>query len=98
LQHTRKHLLQNFYKGVRLSAILSIGIILIVFISGTEIKQKRFLHLLIGAWIITHILISHSKKTVLISLLSNRFLVYIGKMSYGIYLYHVLYLYFGLRL
>ncbi len=94
----RRHLLQNFYKGVRLSAILSIGIILTVFFSGTEIKQERFLHSLIGAWIITYILISHNKKAVLISLLSNRFLVYIGKMSYGIYLYHVLYLYFGLRL
>ena len=48
-------------------------------------------HALIALWVITHILVSGNQKTWLTFILNNKLLMQIGKVSYGIYLYHILF-------
>lgn len=83
--------LPKFYMIINLSAILSVGIIIFNLLKISHIVQIRFFHSILGVWIITYILNFRNKKTILLSILDNRFLINIGKVSYGIYLYHILY-------
>lgn len=94
----KKEMLLKFYKAASFLALLGLCVVILSFIYDFEAKQERFFHSWIGLWIITYIILNQKKRTFLITLLSNERLILIGKMSYGIYLYHVLYLYFGLKL
>jgi peptidoglycan/LPS O-acetylase OafA/YrhL len=58
-----------------------------------HIPCTRFLHAIISVWLINHIVIYRNKKTFINYVLNSKPLIKIGKVSYGIYLYHVLYAY-----
>jgi peptidoglycan/LPS O-acetylase OafA/YrhL len=58
-----------------------------------ELPCTRFLHALISVWLISYILVYQGRKSFIISLLDSRALINVGKVSYGMYLYHVLYVY-----
>src|SRR4030095_11577019 len=57
------------------------------------IACTRFIHTIISCWIICHVVLYRTIKSPLIAVLSNTLLINIGKVSYGIYLYHMLYVY-----
>jgi peptidoglycan/LPS O-acetylase OafA/YrhL len=91
----KPHLLKKFFTISTVLAVLT----LILFVFSVKgyffIPQKRFLSAVWGVWIISYILLFKDKNTLLMMLLGNRLLVSIGKVSYGIYLYHILYLFAG---
>jgi len=90
-----KRLLLKFYR--LLSLLSAIGLVLL-FVDWHfyEISFMRLIHAILTAWLIAHILINN--KSLLTRLLSNDQLVSLGKVSYGIYLYHVLYMYIALKI
>jgi peptidoglycan/LPS O-acetylase OafA/YrhL len=53
----------------------------------------RFFHAIISVWLINHILIYKDEKSIISYVLKSKALIKVGKVSYGIYLYHVLYVY-----
>jgi peptidoglycan/LPS O-acetylase OafA/YrhL len=87
----------NFLKRAnQLLAMLTLGAVVVLLISwqfGLYIPCLRFIHSIISCFIICHILLYRNKKSALITMLNNRLLIKIGKVSYGIYLYHMLYVY-----
>jgi peptidoglycan/LPS O-acetylase OafA/YrhL len=90
-------LLSKFYKFITVLMIVSLPIFALDFTEVVNVKQLRFLHAIWGTWIIVYILLFANRKTAFISILSNRFLRSVGKVSYGIYLYHVLYFHIAIR-
>lgn len=90
------HLPQFLQKFYRILTILSITVIVILIVCWNlnfYLPNTRFIHGIVSAWVISHVLIYKGKKSLLVSLLSSRLLISIGKVSYGIYLYHILYVY-----
>lgn len=57
----------------------------------TLLRQERLLHSFIGAWAVCFIVRKYRSQNVFISVLSWRPLVAVGRISYGIYLYHVVF-------
>jgi len=90
---------QNLLKRTyQVLAILTLVTVVVLFISsqfGLYITCLRFIHSIISCCIICHILLYRNQKSPLITMLNNRLLIKIGKVSYGIYLYHMLYVYFA---
>jgi peptidoglycan/LPS O-acetylase OafA/YrhL len=83
--------LQKFYRLVTTLAIIS-AVLLVLELSGTiKLAQDRFAHAMIGVWVVSHVWLHRQNPSALTSLLSTKVLVSIGKVSYGIYLYHILY-------
>jgi peptidoglycan/LPS O-acetylase OafA/YrhL len=87
--------LPKFYKMVIALSVIAIVLLLVDWYYYT-LSFIRFIHAILTLCLITHLLIT--KKSFLSNFLSNNVLVSIGKVSYGIYLYHVLYMYIGLKL
>lgn len=90
--------LQNFYNLMSFFLVAVIIILAICWILNTYFKATRFAHAIIAGWLISYILIYRDRKSLLISFLSKQPLVSIGKVSYGIYLYHILYVYIANKL
>lgn len=55
----------------------------------TPLRQERLLDSFIGAWAVCFIVQKYQSKNFLISFLSMRPLVAVGRISYGVYLYHI---------
>lgn len=83
--------LPKFYRLICVLALISVGIIALDVIDPFSIKQIRTAHSILCVWVIAHILMYSEKKSWLVSFTNNKLLMTIGKVSYGIYLYHVLY-------
>jgi len=94
----KKEILPKFYKIVSGLALLSTCILILNMVLDLGIRQDRFFQSLLPLWLITYILLNYDNRKPLSRFLSNKLLVGMGKISYGIYLYHVLYLYFGLKM
>src|SRR5215203_312367 len=83
-------------KACQLLALLSILGALVLLASwqlNIYVSCTRFIHSIMSCCIISHILLYRNQKTLLITMLNNGLLIKIGKVSYGIYLYHMLYVY-----
>jgi len=85
--------LKKVYKVLTLLTVISIALLLICWKLSLYVSYLRFIHSIISCCIISHILLHRNQKSLLITLLNNRILIKIGKVSYGIYLYHMLYVY-----
>ena len=48
-------------------------------------------------WLLLHLLVKRNSPSVMARLFGNKILVLIGKLSYGMYLYHILYNYLGIK-
>lgn len=81
--------LKGFYKKVSLITIILISIFLIgVFFKLWDIKIQFFLTLFIF-WMLTFIILKRDSKSIFFKLiLNNKALIFMGKISYGIYLFH----------
>jgi peptidoglycan/LPS O-acetylase OafA/YrhL len=89
--------LTKFHKGLGILAIIGLFVLALDWIYNLAITFGRFIHAILSVWIISYILIYKDKKTALIRILSNKLLTNIGRVSYGIYLYHVLYMLIGYK-
>lgn len=83
--------LQKFYHLTVAMAIAGVVLVVCKQAAILSLKQDRFAHAMIGVWLITHVWVHQQKPTALTFLLSTKVLVNIGKVSYGIYLYHILF-------
>lgn len=84
--------LNKMYKVFRLLAGTSLIIFIIVFIADNSvfIPQQRTLRSLMAAWVISYIIIKGETDKLQFSFLfNNSLLIFLGKISYGIYLYHL---------
>lgn len=88
--------LRKYYTVISTSAGLSLmWLVLQVAVYDTEFVKNRTLVSVITFWVITFFLIKGYIKTYLLApLLENRLLKQMGKLSYGIYLYHFILPYF----
>jgi peptidoglycan/LPS O-acetylase OafA/YrhL len=90
--------LMKFYKIICILAIIGLFILALDWYYNLSIRFGRFVHAILSVWLINYILIFKNRKTLMIRLLSSKVLISVGKVSYGIYLYHVLYMYIGYKL
>lgn len=84
--------IQKMFKIFQVLAIASLIVFLIVFITGNDvfIAPQRTLRSLMTAWVISYIIYKGETDQLKLSLLfNNSTLIFIGKISYGIYLYHL---------
>jgi peptidoglycan/LPS O-acetylase OafA/YrhL len=89
-------ILRRYYALITVLAGLSLMLVIVqVAIYDAEIIRNRTLVSIITFWIITFFVIKGDAKNYLFSqLLKNRLLMQVGKISYGIYLYHFILPYF----
>lgn len=85
--------LSNIYQWLTILCVAGVIILIVCGIMNFYLSSTRFIHAIISGWIISHILVYKEKKSILTSFLGSRLLMAIGKVSYGIYLYHILYVY-----
>jgi peptidoglycan/LPS O-acetylase OafA/YrhL len=83
--------LMRFYKALIIPALISI----IIFIFGiiqtkwVTVPMMRPFHSIIALFIIAYIFIRKDRSGIFFSAIwDNKFLIFIGKISYGMYLYH----------
>ncbi|MEO7961264.1 MAG: acyltransferase, partial [Ginsengibacter sp.] len=83
--------LKQLYVVLCIFSAICAGMLIIQSYYGTiPYLPNRTLHSIIAVWIITFILLHQDKKSFAFSfILNSRIMHFIGKISYGIYLYHV---------
>jgi peptidoglycan/LPS O-acetylase OafA/YrhL len=81
----------KLYKVLRVLSIVCVAILILQAIYGRwEHFPQRTVHSIIALWMITYVLLNRGKGWFSFSsFLNNRSLFFLGKISYGIYLYHV---------
>ncbi|HVF81035.1 MAG TPA: acyltransferase, partial [Flavisolibacter sp.] len=90
--------LPAFYKIVSVMAALSLLILTGTWLSLIHLERTRTLHALVGCWLVCYALLNVNTKTPLTAILGNPVLTFIGRISYGLYIYHILYYYIGMLL
>src|SRR6478672_9647962 len=85
--------LSKTYQFISIAAICSLMIMALDWLGLAFYHQWRILYSLLDTWMICYILINQQKRTPILSVLNNPILISIGKVSYGMYLYHVLFFY-----
>ena len=78
-------LTKKFVKNLNFTQIFGIIILLLIFLSTNELSHIKTLFVVL---ITSYLLISCSQKSFLNNILSSKVLVYIGKLSYSLYLWH----------
>ena len=84
-------LLSKTFQWLSILCVGGIVILIICWVMKYYLPNTRFIHAIASGWIINFILMNNDKKSFLASALSSKLLTAIGKVSYGIYLYHILY-------
>jgi peptidoglycan/LPS O-acetylase OafA/YrhL len=90
--HQRQRL-NNIFLLLSIFSIAGSIVLLVCWYFHFYLSCTRFVHAIISGWVITYILLYRNNKSVFNSVLTNKLVVSIGKVSYGIYLYHLLYVY-----
>lgn len=88
----RPQYIQKMYKIFRMLAIAALIVFFIVFITDNTvfIAPQRTLRSLMAAWVISYIIYKGETDQLKLSFIfNNSVLIFIGKISYGIYLYHL---------
>jgi len=86
----RQASIKMFYKRATVISCFAVIMLLIGLLQG----QWRYIPLrtivaILSVWMIAYILVNEGKETVIFKyLLNNKVLIFIGKISYGIYMYH----------
>jgi peptidoglycan/LPS O-acetylase OafA/YrhL len=88
----RPEAFRRFYALARIGGLVScLFFVLVVIQGGSHYLPARTIHSLISFWIIAYIVLHQGKAGVTNNwLLTNRALIFLGKISYGIYLYHLI--------
>jgi len=90
--------LQKAYRLLTLLSVFALTALALSWQSDFYFSCTRFFHTIISCWMISHVLIYKNKKSPLIWILNSRLLISIGKISYGVYLYHILFVYIASHL
>jgi peptidoglycan/LPS O-acetylase OafA/YrhL len=85
--------LSRTYLLISIAAICSLLIMTLDWFGLEFYHQWRILYSIIGAWMTCYILVNQHNQTTILTILNNSILIKIGKVSYGMYLYHVLFFY-----
>jgi peptidoglycan/LPS O-acetylase OafA/YrhL len=88
----KRSMLEKFYPILLIVALICVGLqIERVFGGGLYILPSRTLTSLCTIWLISWIILfGDTKKSFINSILNQKYLVFTGKISYGIYLYHLI--------
>ncbi|GAB2542775.1 acyltransferase family protein [Spirosoma aerophilum] len=86
------NLINKFYKRVTIAALISVCLyVWFMYQDLWEITILRTCAGIIALWILTYLVVNHTKRSVLVdTILYNPFLLFLGKISYGLYLYHLI--------
>jgi peptidoglycan/LPS O-acetylase OafA/YrhL len=89
--------LPKVYKTLAILSVLCAAILISqVYTGWWPYVPQRTLHAVIALWLITYILLHGAKRRFPFSFVfNNPILLFLGKISYGIYMYHVLVQWFG---
>jgi peptidoglycan/LPS O-acetylase OafA/YrhL len=80
---------KQFFIKLSFVTIISFLLFIVCLISRTWVVPCRTLVSIITMWVIAYIVINAPEKRLRLKfILDNKFLIFIGKISYGIYLYH----------
>ncbi|MEO5997819.1 MAG: acyltransferase [Chitinophagaceae bacterium] len=82
--------LNQFYKIIFVLGLLSSGLLIVELVKPMHSWfSDRTLHSIIALWIISYIMEKEQKNQLRFTFIfNNKFLLFLGKISYGIYLYH----------
>ena len=96
----KPNLLGRLYNILCILSVLCIIVLISQINHGTwAYVPQRTIHSIIALWMITYVVLEKGKGWFSFSaFLNNKFLFFLGKISYGIYLYHVPVQWFGLIL
>ena len=89
----KPHWLRKTYRLMNIAALAGLLIMILDWCGWQFYHQWRILYSIFGCWMICYILVHQHQRTVILRLLNNPLLIRVGKVSYGMYLYHVLYFY-----
>lgn len=88
----RQAKLRQFFYWLSIFAAICLLLFIIVLLPSVNkfiFIPQRTLHSIMALWVITYILINHDNKTLKGGFVfNNRALIFLGKISYGLYLYH----------
>jgi len=88
----RKAQLNHFFRWLTLFAAVSVVLfaaLLFPSVNESFYIPQRTLHAVMALWLIAYIIINHQNKKFIGGILfNNRVLIFLGKISYGLYLYH----------
>jgi peptidoglycan/LPS O-acetylase OafA/YrhL len=85
----RSESLNRLYTGLSIAAIVSVLLFFFGLATTILIFPLRTIVSIIALWLIAYIVLHQQNDKLKINmLLSNRILIFLGKISYGIYLYH----------
>lgn len=85
----RQQDLTGFYKATRITGIIAMGFIIFCLVSNKFILPFRTMASCIALWGITFVVLKEKTKTIYNTVLKNKVLAWLGKVSYGLYLYHL---------
>ena len=80
-----------FFRYVSVAAIISVIILTYeLYLDGNVLFLNRLVQSLIAVWLVAYIMIKRLKnEKEVFRMLDSRYLIFIGKISYGIYIYHL---------
>ncbi len=91
----KPHRIARVYRLVSALAIVCLGLLVLKNVFHLPYASGRTITAVLTLWMITHILRNREHQQYLFRpLLNNNLLIFLGKMSYGIYLFHFLIPYF----
>lgn len=96
----KHHLLNRVYNSLCILSVLCFIILLTQIPHGRwPYLPQRTIHSIIALWMITYIVLNKGRHRFSFSaFLNNKYLFFLGKISYGIYLYHLPIAWVGYRL
>jgi len=85
----RNEYLLRFFKILSISTVIAIGIYSIGAFVYWKLLPLRTFNSILSLWIITYVFIHHDKESLRFRFVLNNYaLIILGKISYGLYLYH----------
>jgi len=89
ITYNRPQLLARAYSFIRVAGIVSIIILLVCIVAGLPLAPKRTLVSILALWLITAVVYKNREgRADGMSLLNSKALLFIGKISFGLYLFH----------
>ncbi|MGI4022014.1 MAG: acyltransferase family protein [Janthinobacterium lividum] len=87
--------IKKYYSLICIGAFVSLILLVLIFNRHNVYVPYRVLCSGITVWIISYILVNNNKQNFVNYILSNKTLINLGKISYGLYLYHLIIIVFS---
>ncbi|HUC81034.1 MAG TPA: acyltransferase [Flavisolibacter sp.] len=93
LSHQHPQLVKKVYPIVTAFGLLGCSLIILKATGYLNVGHMRTANVLVGGWLLLHLVIGRESPYFIKNVLGFKLFVAIGKVSYGMYLYHLLYNY-----